>query len=156
MLMVKNKQTSTVTPSITLHRLIGQLTYLGASARLLLIATLALAVYGAQILEAALSGYAINGAVLGGIQSLFYVIGTFFVLEVGYLLIAKTYKMVSGFDKLVLFGADILLAAIYFTPYLVYLSPAKAGLSQFIIVPALAVLAGRLLIGLLYGSTARR
>lgn len=154
--MVKNKKNSSVTPSITLHRLIGQFTYLGASARLLFVATLALAVYAAQVLEAAISGYSMEVAVISGIQMLFYILGTFFILEIGYLMIANAYRLSVTRDKLILFGTELILTALYFVPYLVVLSTGFVVATRFVLIGALAVLAFRLIVGLLYGSVAKR
>lgn len=155
-LMVKNKKNSSVTPSITLHRLIGQFTYLGASARLLLIATLGLAVYAAQVLETVLSGYDMNAAVLGGVQTLFYILGTFFVLEIGYMMVAQAYRLNQTRDKLILYGSEAVIAALYFIPYLVVLPTGYVFLTRFVFLAALAVLSFRLVVGLLYGSVAKK
>lgn len=138
--------------TLTLHRLLAELSYWGSASRLLLIGFLAAVVFVVRISELESGGMALGSAVTTAGAAFLYAIGAFFIFEVGYLLLARAYRMTRGFDRLAFFSSEAVLVGAYFLPYFALIPSWLVNLSRMIFVAVLLILGMRLLIGLLYGK----
>lgn len=134
--------------TLTLHSLLGALSFWGTAARIFLFGILAAAIFIVALSEAA-SESRIDSEIL----ILIYVLGSFLLLDFGYVMIARTYTLQRGLDLLALFVADILLALLYIAPKLVVSSAVtvKTDPLIYIIFIPLVVLGLRTLLGMLFG-----
>jgi hypothetical protein len=137
---------------LTLHNLLVALSFWGTSVRLLLFLFLAAAVF-----IAALSETSTAAAVDTEIMTLIYVIGSFLVLDFGYVTIARAYVLQKGLDMLALLVADSIVMLLYIVPNLVVsdeLTRRHDPLTFIVFVP-LIVLTMRTLLGMLYGTRSK-
>lgn len=137
---------------LTLHGLLGALSFWGTAARGLLFAILAAAVF-----VVALTEVSSNAGFDNEIMLFIYVLGSFFVLDAGYVLISRTYRLLKPLDLLALAGAEVILAMLYIVPKVVVsqdivLRVEPLTFAIFIPIIALSI---RMLMGLLFGITKR-
>ena len=146
------KKSSKNTQNLTLHSLIGALSFWGTAVRAMLFAFLAAAVFIVALSEAK-TDTAVDGEVL----VLIYVLGSFLLLDFGYVLIARAYTLQRGLDLLVLFAADVLLALLYIAPKLVVTSDITVRTHPllFVVFIPIIVLGVRMLTGMLFGRRGR-
>lgn len=146
------KKSTKKTPTLTLHSLIGALSFWGTAVRTLLFAFLAAAVFIVALTEATT-----DAAVDSEILVLIYVLGSFLLLDFGYVLIARAYALQRAIDLLALFVADILLALLYIAPKLVVTSDISVRTNPliFVIFIPIIVLSLRMLVGMLFGRRGR-
>lgn len=137
---------------LTLHHLIVELSYWGSSVRLLLLGFLAALIMVIRISELESLGMSLGAAVTSAAGVFIYAVGSFLILEIGYLLIARAYRLVRGLDRLIFFGVESVLAIIYFLPYFAMVPNWLTIVSRYFFVAVLLILGMRLLIGLLYGK----
>lgn len=140
--------------TLTLHHLIAELSYWGSAVRLLLVGFLAAVVLIVRISELESSGMTLGAATSTAGAAFLYVIGSFLLLEVGYLMLARSYRLVRGLDRLLFFGSEAVLALAYFLPYFALIPAWFVTTSRFLFVAVLLILGMRLLIGFLYGKRA--
>lgn len=126
---------------LTLHYLFGALSFWGTSVRVLLMAFLAGAVFLAQVIEN-------PGTYASELQSFIYVVGSFFVLDAGYVTIARSQPLSKVADMTVLLLADAALALAYIVPNFVHM-PGLVWISRWSILSVLFILSVRTLLGLL-------
>lgn len=138
--------------SLTLHSLLGALSFWGTATRTFLFSFLAAAVFIVALTEAT-SETSIDGEIL----VLIYVLGSFLLLDFGYVMIARTYTLQRGLDLLALFAADILLALLYIAPKLVVSSDITIRTDPLIYVIFIPIVALglRMLLGILFGKRLR-
>ena len=146
------KKSTKNTQPLTLHGLIGALSFWGTAVRTLLFAFLAAAVFVVALSEATT-----DAAVDREILLLIYVLGSFLLLDFGYVLVARAYALQRALDLLVLFLADILLAVLYIAPKLVVTTDITVRTNPliFVIFIPIIVLSGRMLVGMLFGRRGR-
>ncbi len=146
------KKTTKQKQTLTLHSLIGALSFWGTAVRTLLFGFLALAVFIVALSEATT-----ETGVDGEVVVLIYVIGSFLLLDFGYVLIARSYLLQRGLDLLALFVADIILALLYIAPKLVVNSDITVRTNPllFVIFIPIVVLSLRMLVGMLFGRRQR-
>ena len=146
------KKTTKQKQTLTLHSLIGALSFWGTAVRTLLFGFLALAVFIVALSEATT-----ETGVDGEVVVLIYVLGSFLLLDFGYVLIARSYLLQRGLDLLALFVADIILALLYIAPKLVVNSDITVRTNPllFVIFIPIVVLSLRMLVGMLFGRRQR-
>lgn len=146
------KKSSKKTQPLTLHGLIGALSFWGTAVRTMLFAFLAAAVFLVALTEASS-----DAAVDREIILLIYVLGSFLLLDFGYVVVARAYTLQRALDLLVLFLADILLALLYIAPKLVVTADITVRTNPliFVIFIPIIVLSGRMLVGMLFGRRGR-
>lgn len=137
------KQTKPI--HLTLHELIGALSFWGATVRFLLfvfLATVTLFVALSQTVDS----YEQIGMYI-------YILSAFLVFDVGYVMLARGLPLTRAYDIAVIIGFEIILAIAYVLPYFA-LVPASFSLvviwSLLIVVGLLSV---RALLGLLYSRS---
>jgi hypothetical protein len=137
---------------LTLHALLVALSFWGTAVRTLLFSFLAVAVFLVALTEAATPA-----AVDNEVMTFIYVIGSFLLLDFGYVMVARAYILQKGLDVLALLIADILLALLYIAPKIV-VSPGvvlkTSPLLYVIFIPIIAI-GMRILLGMLFGRKQR-
>jgi hypothetical protein len=152
--MTTKKQTP---PHLLLHNLIVALSYWGSATRVLLISFLALAIITLRILEAQTStSVPFTESLLTEGQLFVYTIGSFLILDIGYVIIARAYGFAKLYDIIALLALETILAVAYFLPYLAVVSEKFASVTQWIFLAVLFILSVRLLVGILYGKPAKK
>jgi hypothetical protein len=143
------KKTSPTKQTLTLHSLLGALSFWGTATRALLFSFLAVVVF-----IVALSEVTTNTAVDTEVMVLIYVLGSFLLLDFGYVLIARAYPLQKTFDILALVLADIFLAVLYIVPKVIVSSDVYISVNPLIYVffIPLVALSLRMLLGILFGG----
>lgn len=134
--------TNAKTSRLTLHKLLGAVSFWGSSVRLLLLAFLVAIIFGLRLtyLDTTLTWEA---------QVVIYVLGSFALLDIGYVMLARAFPLDRQFDLLSLFLLEALLFAAYILPNITNV-PSLGWLSNWILLVVLLALAIRGLIGLLF------
>lgn len=145
--MAKKSQKKYSTP-LTLHGLLGALSFWGTATRTFLFSFLGLVIMLVALSEAQNTTQADTEFML-----FIYAIGSFLVLDFGYVLVARTYQLNKALDVLVVWVSDILLSLIYIVPNIVVEKRINSDLEPltFLIFVPIVVLSGRMLMGLLFG-----
>lgn len=146
------KKSSKEKPTLTLHVLLGALSFWGTAARTLLFTFLATAVF-----LVALTEVTATSAVDNQILILIYVLGSFLLLDFGYVMVARVYRMQKALDVLALIGAEFILALLYIAPKLVVSSDVAVRVNPliFVVFIPIIVLSLRMLLGMLFGKRGR-
>ena len=146
------KKSSKEKPTLTLHVLLGALSFWGTAARTLLFTFLATAVF-----LVALTEVTATSAVDSEIFILIYVLGSFLLLDFGYVMIARAYRMQRALDMLALLAAELILALLYIAPKLVVSSDVAVRVNPliFVVFIPIIVLSFRMLLGMLFGKRGR-
>jgi hypothetical protein len=143
------KKSSPTKQTLTLHGLLGALSFWGTATRALLFGFLAVVVFIVALSEATT-----NAQIDTEMMILIYVLGSFLLLDFGYVLIARAYPLQKAVDILALFLADIFLAVLYIAPKVVVNSEVNVSVDPLVYVffiPLIA-LALRMLVGILFGG----
>lgn len=140
------------TTSLTLHHLIVALSFWGTAVRTLLFGFIAAAIFLVALTEAGTAS-----AVDTEIMVLIYVLGSFLLLDFGYVTVARAYKLLSGLDVLALIIAELILMTLYIAPRLVVDSGVSLRTDPllFVVFVPLVLLSIRTLLGMLFGSRAK-
>lgn len=146
------KKTSPKKSTLTLHGLLGALSFWGTATRTFLFSFLAIAVLLVALTET-------NGASGADTQvmTFIYVIGCFVLLDFGYVLISRVYLLQKTLDVLALIAADIMVGLLYIVPKVVVdggVAVKTDPLVYALFIP-LVVLAMRALMGMLFGGRQR-
>jgi len=137
---------------LTLHSLLGSMSFWGTATRTMLFGFLAIAVFLAALTEATTAN-----AVDNEVMVFIYVICSFLLLDFGYVLIARVYALSARRDFLALASADLVLALLYIVPNLLVDSGVTLRLDPllFVVFVPIIVLSLRMLVGILYGKHLR-
>lgn len=133
---------------LTLHELIVALSFWGTAVRLFLFSFIAAAVFVVALSEAQ-TAQAVDNEVL----ILIYVLGSFLLLDFGYVTVARSYVLQKGLDIVALIAADLLLALLYIAPKITVNSGQAARIDplMFVIFIPIVVIGMRMLLGFLFG-----
>lgn len=147
--MATKKKTPQKRQSLTLHQLIIAISFWGTAVRALLFAFIAAAVFVAALSEAA-TATAVDNQIL----TLIYVLGCYLLLDFGYVMVARVYRLRRLFDVPLLLLADAFLALLYVAPKLIVDSRFDGTVDPltFAVFVPILVIAVRMLIGLLFGK----
>lgn len=143
--MAKSKKTKQ--PRLTLHGLFGAVSYWGTTVRTLLLAFLAGAIFVARVIN-------IPDSYAHELQVFVYIVGTFFLLDTGYVMIARSMPLRKITDATILLLADLLIGASYVISSFTDM-PVLNWISTWAIIIVVFVLAIRALIGLLIANPKR-
>ncbi|MEO5498974.1 MAG: hypothetical protein ABIR46_00575 [Candidatus Saccharimonadales bacterium] len=137
---------------LTLHGLVISLSLWGTTVRALLFGIVA-----AAVLVVALSEAAGTSAVNNEFYKFIYVIASFLLLDIGYVAIARTYRMRRIFDVPTLLASELLLALLYIAPKIVVSSDISLRVDPlvYVLFIPLVVLLIRMLLGFLFGHRQR-
>lgn len=130
------------TSRLTLHELITTLSFWGSSVRILLVAFLVTALFVLRLTY-------LNTTVAWESQVAVYIIGSFALLDLGYVLLARALTLKRRLDIVSLLLLEALLAATYVVPNIAY-APALAWFANWTFLIVILALAVRGLLGLLF------
>jgi uncharacterized membrane protein len=132
-------------PRLTLHYLLGALSYWGTSVRVLLMAFLAAAVLTAHLI-ADPSSYDVS------LRAFIYIVGSFFLLDAGYVMLARAMPGKKSTDMTALLLTEVALGVAYIVPNFAVV-PGLTWLSNWALLIAIFVLSIRALLGFLFANT---
>lgn len=133
---------------LTLHELLGALSYWGTAVRLMIVAILMVAVYLMNITFDTTAAY-VDGETI----ALIYALGTFFLFDFCYVLIARAQPIHhKTADRSSILLLDFMLMLFYLVPSLVVTSVSFEVFRYGVLVVALLALAIRILLGFLYST----
>lgn len=139
---------NTKQPRLTLHYLLGATSFWGTSVRLLLMAFLGAAVFTARVIV-------MPETYASEVQAFIYIVGSFALLDAGYVMLARAMPLKRSLDMTVLLLADAAIAIIYVVPNFVYI-PGFVLLGRWTVLIVIFVLSIRALLGLLLANTKKR
>jgi hypothetical protein len=143
--MAKSKKTKQ--QPLLLHNLLGAISYWGTTVRTLLLAFLAGAIFAARVISAP-DSYAHE------LQIFVYIVGSFFALDTGYVMIARSMPFRMMTDATLLILADLLIGASYVISSFAN-APILSSISTWSIIVVVFVLSIRALAGLLVANPKR-
>lgn len=138
---------TTKQPRLTLHQLLGALSFWGSATRLLLIAFLAIVIFVLRITN-------LDTTLVWESQVLIYVLGSFALLDIGYVMLARAFPLKKTVDFFCLAALEILMAATYILPHIMNVR-GLSWFSNWLLLIALLALAVRGLLGLLFTTKKR-
>lgn len=149
--MVKVKSaTKTKLPSkLTVHGLLGALSYWGTMARLVLLTILLGSAYFLNV--AVQSDWRVVDVET---MVLIYAMGTLLVLDAGYVMTARALDLNQRIDRWVVMMSDLLLASFFVIPSFFIVGAPSDKLKLLSLFIALLIVSIRLLIGLLFAKRA--
>lgn len=127
---------------LTMHRLLGALSYWGTAARMVLMAVLLGCAYLLNI-----SVQTTWQAVDIETMLLIYGLGTIIVLDAGYVMAARALKLNAVFDRWVVMVSDLLIAAFFVVPSLFLVDVHATKLRILSLIFALLIVSIRILLG---------
>lgn len=146
------KKASNKQSTLTLHQLLGALSFWGTASRTMLFGFVATVILALGLSEAATAS-----AIEAQIMVFIYVLASYLLLDFGYVMIARAYPLQKALDLLALWVADIMLALLYVVPRVVVNGEARLAVDPllYIIFVPIVALSLRLLLGLLFGKNSR-
>lgn len=144
--MAKTKSQKSERP-LTLHGLLGALSYWGTGARLFLMTVIAATVYALNVMFDPTASFVTSETMM-----LFYTLGAIFVMDFCFVLIARARPFRRRFDQLYIVIADVFITGLYVAPSLFIMSDRFGLLRYGALLFALFVIASRYLVGELYLS----
>lgn len=142
--MAKSKKTK---QQLSLHSLFGAVSYWGTTVRTLLLAFLAGAIFAARVISAP-DSYAHE------LQVFVYIVGSFFVLDTGYVMIARSMSFGTMTDATLVILADLLIGTSYVVSSFAN-APILSSISTWSIIIVVFILSIRALAGLLVANPKR-
>lgn len=144
---VKKSQSS---QKLTLHGLLGSLSYWGSATRILLVSIL---VMFAFVLNVTVTSAASSAFVNQEVLVLLYSIAVLFVADTAYVMVARAMPLNKKADRWMVMLTDIILASFFVIPSFFYVGEAYSTMLR-VISPAimLLVLSVRILLGLLFAK----
>ncbi|HEX8390254.1 MAG TPA: hypothetical protein VF597_02450 [Candidatus Saccharimonadales bacterium] len=137
---------------LTLHELLGAMSFWGTATRSMLFGFVALMAFIVGLSEQ-YDGFSPDAEFM----LLIYAAGSFLVLDFGYVMVARAFGSHKIPDLLVLLMTEIVLAGLYVIPKLLIAPDLTVAVNPLVyaLFISLGVLAGRMLIGLLFASQRR-
>lgn len=137
---------------LTLHYLLGAVSFWGTAVRSLLFTFV-----GASVLVLSLSEAGSATAYDNEIVSFLYVLASYFLLDTGYVIAARAYVLRRvAYDQIALLAADTFLALLYIVPRIVDVRVStKVDPLLYVIFVPIIVISLRMLVGLLFGKRSR-
>lgn len=134
---------------LTLHHLLGAISFWGTATRALLFGFIAFVVFGIALSESTTAA-----TVDTEVMVLIYVLMSFVLLDFGYVMVARSYPIQKALDVLALVTADIFLALLYVIPKIVVNPSSRLTVDPltYIVFVPIVVLSLRMLLGFLIGG----
>jgi len=133
---------TTKQPRLTLHQLLVAISFWGTTARLLLITFVVAIIFALKL-------YYLTTTLEWELQVAIYILGSFALLDAGYVIVARTLPLKRRLDQLSLLATEAILGLAYVLPNLIY-APSLGRLASWSILIVLLVLGVRTLLGLLF------
>lgn len=141
------KKIATKKAPLTVHGLLGSLSYWGTTARVLVVGVLILAAFALN-LTMATDAISFDAEVI----FLIFGLGTLLMLDLGYVVAARTLPLNAIADRWIVMMSDLALAAFFIVPSLIQVQVTSNKLRIVGLVLALLILAIRVLLGLLFSK----
>ena len=135
---------TTKQPRLTLHQLLVAISFWGSTTRLLLIAFVVGVIF-------ALKMYYLTTTPEWELKVVIYILGSFALLDVAYVIVARTLPLKRRLDQLALLTTEAILGLAYVLPNMIY-APSLSKLASWSVLIVLLVLGVRTLLGLLFTS----
>ncbi len=149
--MVQKKSTNAEAPiKLTAHGLLGSISYWGTAARLLLVNILVVTAFVINI-----SAYSTWEFMTTETFFLIYGLATLLLLDLGYVIVARSLKLGHVFDRWVVMMSDLVIAGFFVAPSFLSSSADGNKLRVMSLIVVLLVLAVRILLGLLFAKRKR-
>ena len=134
---------------LTLHHLLGAISFWGTATRAILFGFIAFVVFGIALSESTTAATADTEVMV-----LIYVLMSFVLLDFGYVMVARSYPIQKALDVLALVTADIFLALLYVIPKIVVNPSSRLTVDPltYIVFVPIVVLSLRMLLGFLIGG----
>ena len=134
---------------LTLHHLLGAISFWGTATRALLFGFIAFVVFGIALSDSTTAATADTEVMV-----LIYVLMSFVLLDFGYVMVARSYPIQKALDVLALVTADIFLALLYVIPKIVVNPSSRLTVDPltYIVFVPIVVLSLRMLLGFLIGG----
>jgi len=129
-------------PRLTLHQLLGAISFWGASTRILLVAFIIAVIFGLRV------GY-LDTTLQWELSVVIYVLGSFALLDIGYVMLARAFPLRKKLDTILLLVIELALVLIYVLPNIAH-TPGFSWLSNWTVLLVVLVLAIRGLLGMLF------
>lgn len=139
------KKVKKVPAKLTVHGLLGSLSYWGTFARFILIGTL---IWFAFVLN--LSGDSSAAYIDTEILFLVYGLGTLLLLDLGYVTAARGLPLSKVFDRWIVMLSDIVLGAFFVVPSIIQIGTDGNRVRVVSLIAALLIVSLRVLVGLLF------
>lgn len=134
-------------PRLTLHQLLGALSFWGSATRLLLMAFLVLVIFALRVTN-------LDTTLTWESQVVIYVLGSFALLDIGYVMLARAFPLKKKFDVFCLTTLEVLMAATYILPHIIVVG-GLGWFSNWLLLIALLALGVRGLLGILFTTKKR-
>lgn len=138
---------TTKQPRLSLHQLLGAISFWGSATRLLLVTFLVAVIFVLRITN-------LDTTLTWESQVIIYVLGSFALLDIGYVMLARAFPLKKSADITALALIEIFMAATYILPHVMSVS-SLAWISNWLILIALLALAMRGLLGMLFTTKKR-
>lgn len=138
---------TTKQPRLTLHQLLAALSFWGSATRLLLITFFVMVIFALRITN-------LDTTITWESQVVIYVLGSFALLDIGYVMLARAFPLKKRLDVFCLLSLEVLLAATYILPHLISVG-ALSWFSNWLVFIAVLALAVRGLLGILFTTKKR-
>lgn len=146
--MVKKNVKTSEKSSLTVHGLLGSLSYWGTMARMVLVSVFVVFAYILNISMGSPDWRYIDGETL----FMIYGLATLVVLDAGYVMAARSLVLDKVFDRWFVLLADLFIAGFFVVPSLMPLGAYSNRVRIMSLIVVLLVLSVRILIGLLYAK----
>ena len=141
------KKVKKETSKLTVHGLLGSISYWGTFARFILVGTL---IAFAFLLN--LGGDSTAAYIDTEILFLIYGFTTLLILDLGYVTAARALPLSKVVDRWVLMMSDVVLAAFFLVPSIVQIGTSGNRVRLVSLIAALLVVSVRILVGLLFAK----
>lgn len=132
--------------ALSLHELLTDLSFWGSSVRFLIFLVLAVASLAVVLTQPDLTSSYVEQT----IDLFIYVLLSYFLFDVGYVMLGRDLPLKPGVDRLVIFIFDFLIICWYIIPHFAMVSAQFASAIVWLILGVLVLLSLRALLGLVY------
>ena len=134
-------------PKLTVHGLLGSISYWGTTARFILVSILIVFAFVVNLARDSSASF-----IDSEIMFLIFGLGTLLLLDLGYVVAARNLPLSKVLDRWVVMMSDLALAAFFVVPSLVQISADGNKVRVVSLIVALLIISVRVLVGLLFAK----
>ncbi len=135
------------TPKLTVHGLLGSLSYWGTTARFILVSIFIIFAFVVNLARDSSAAF-----IESEVMFLIFGLATLLILDLGYVVAARNLPLSKVLDRWVVMMSDLALAAFFVVPSLVVIGVDGNKVRVISLIAALLVVSVRALVGLLYAK----
>lgn len=147
----KTTKSSTKKPHLTVHGLLGAISYWGSTARLIILTVLVLFAFFLNVSIATTAAHFDSEIIY-----LIYALATVFILDVGYVMAARALPLSPVFDRWVVSISGLIVAGFFVIPSLITVSTYSLRMKALCILVVLLIISVRILLGLVLSTKKRK